>query len=675
MAIEKLTLVNAEGPLRKVNKTLIRCCESGYFHICPPPDTSELHLEAKSLRDKGQYERMIKRCTMLAEQLGIKLDEKAGYDNIEYNLSVDFKGYLDEIDKKTAELLEEKTELKESIKSHGAIYNNLCQLTDFNANFEELFECEYVKMRFGRIPSSNIRKLEYYSERPFLFFEFKGEKNYTWCLYITSKTQSKETDYLFNSLGFQRVVLPDYLNGSSNEASERLLETIRIETEKVESIERKLAEVAKQESEKLSQVYAKLIALDNSYVLRSNVLIVDSRFHFSGYIPARKEKDFKALMAEIGDVEVTPVSAKDTEAPVKLRNNRLFRPFEMFVKMYGLPSADGIDPTPIVAITYMLVYGIMFGDLGQGLCITLLGLLLTKFTNVKLAPIMTRIGISSALFGILYGSVFGNEHIITPFFHVPEIYTLLGYNSPPENIFQVSTVLLIAALLIGIILVILSMILNMIICFKAGDKENGLFGASGLVGFVFYVALILGVGGSFIGLNLMNPVYIAVFIVLPLVIMFFKEPILELLHSEKSQSVGKGNVNTGFKAKLDKMMEEKGKKSEKKSIGNFIIEGVIELFETCLTYLTNTMSFLRIGGFILSHAGLMLVVNVLADLTGGGVGYIIVQIIGNAFVTGVEGFLVGIQVLRLEFYELFSRFFKGGGKPFNPVTIGNNTEA
>jgi len=675
MAIEKLTLVNAEGPLRKVNKTLIRCCESGYFHICPPPDTSELHLEAKSLRDKGQYERMIKRCTMLAEQLGIKLDEKASYDNIEYNLSVDFKNYLDGIDKKTAELLEERDALKESIKSHGAIYNNLCQLTDFNANFEELFECEYVKLRFGRIPSGNIRKLEYYSERPFLFFEFKSEKNYTWCLYITSKTQSKETDYLFSSLGFHRVVLPDYLNGSSNEASERLLETIRVETEKVEVIEKKIAEVAKQDSEKLSQVYAKLIALDNSYELRSNVLIVDSRFHFSGYIPTRKEKDFKALMAEIEDVEVTPVPTQDTEAPVKLRNNRLFRPFEMFVKMYGLPSADGIDPTPIVAITYMLVYGIMFGDLGQGLCITLLGLLLTKFTTVKLAPIMTRIGISSALFGILYGSVFGNEHIITPFFHVPEIYTLLGYNSPPENIFQVSTVLLIAALLVGIVLVILSMILNMIVCFKAGDKENGLFGASGLVGFVFYVALILGVGGSFIGLNLMNPVYIAVFIVLPLVIMFFKEPILELLHSDKAASVGKGNVNTGFKAKLEKMMNEKGKKSEKKSVGNFIIEGVIELFETCLTYLTNTMSFLRIGGFILSHAGLMLVVNVLADLTGGGVGYIIVQIIGNAFVTGVEGFLVGIQVLRLEFYELFSRFFKGGGKPFNPVTIGNNTEA
>ncbi|MBQ8902873.1 MAG: hypothetical protein IJY73_01060, partial [Oscillospiraceae bacterium] len=160
---------------------------------------------------------------------------------------------------------------------------------------------------------------------------------------------------------------------------------------------------------------------------------------------------------------------------------------------------------------------------------------------------------------------------------------------------------------------------------------------------------------------------------LPLVLMFFKEPILHFINAGAPKKGGKGNIDTGLRKKLDALFREKS--GEKKSIGNFIIEGVIELFETCLTYLTNTMSFLRIGGFILSHAGLMLVVNVLADMTGGGAGYIMVQILGNAFVTGVEGFLVGIQVLRLEFYELFSRFFKGGGKPFRPAAITKSTEA
>lgn len=641
--------------------------------MSPAPDVSGTYLEAKSLRDKGQYERMIKRCRSIAQQLHITLDENASYDSVEYNVSIDFKRYLDEIDDKVSELNKEKSGVEKTLKEHGAIYNNLLRLENFDIDFAELFACEYIKIRFGRMPANNIRKLEYYKERPYFFFHFKNENDYAWCMYIVPKNQRDEADYLFNALGFQRVMLPAYLSGNSETAAERLIATIRTETEKMESIEADIAELAEKEREKLSQVYAKLVVLDNSYELRSNVLIFGSRFHFSGYIPERKKEQFEGLLNRKGDIEVTTVPTEGRDTPVKLKNNWFVKPFEMFVKMYGLPAADGIDPTPIVAITYMLVYGIMFGDVGQGLCIALLGLLMTKFTKVKLAPIMTRIGISSALFGVLYGSVFGNEHIITPFFHVPEIYTLLGYETPPENIFGISAVLLIAALLVGVSLVVLSMIVNMIICIKTRDIENGLFGASGLTGFVFYVALLLGLGGSFIGLQLMQPWYIILFIVLPLLLMFFKEPVLHRIAKGGAKKGGKGNIDTGLRKKLDEIFREKG--GEKKSVGNFVIEGVIELFETCLTYLTNTMSFLRIGGFILSHAGLMLVVNVLADMTGGGVGYIMVQILGNAFVTGVEGFLVGIQVLRLEFYELFSRFFKGGGKPFSPAAITKSTEA
>lgn len=668
MAIEQLTLVNVNGPVRKVNKTLIKCCESGYFHINPPPNVSGSHLEAKSLKDKGLYERMIKRCRSIADTLGVTLDENASYDGVEYNVSVDFKNYLDSVDKKYTAMFDKKTELTSSIKSHTAIYSNLCQFADFNASFEDIFACKYVKIRFGRIPTGNMRKLDFYKEKPFCFFPFKNEQNFTWCLYLVPKSKSSETDYLFSSLDFERVILPEYLNGSSAEASERLLATIRDESAQLEELDKKLEQAAKDEAAMLSSVYAKLIAIDNSYELRSNVLIVGSQFHFSGYIPASKEKEFHVFMPD--DVSVTTVETKDdADAPVKLKNNWLFRPFEMFVKMYGLPAAGGLDPTPVVAITYILIYGIMFADLGQGLLIFLLGLLMTKFTKVKLAPIMTRIGLSSAVFGVLYGSVFGNEEIITPFFRFPDVYTLLGYDAPPENIFQVSSILLIAALLIGVLLVIMSMILNMIICWRAKDMENGIFGASGLLGFVFYTALIVGVGGNFVGLDLLHIWYTLPLIVLPLVLMFFKEPILESAGAKKEEKAGRGNIDTGLKEKLAALFASQQEKKKKKSVGNFIIEGVIELFETCLTYLTNTMSFLRIGGFILSHAGLMLVVNVLAGMTDGTVGFIIVQIIGNLFVTGMEGFLVGIQVLRLEFYEIFSRFFRGGGKPFRPVDV------
>ncbi len=667
MAIEQLTLISVAGPVRKVNKTLIKCCESGYFHINPPPNISGSHLEAKSLKDKGLYERMIKRCRSIADTLGITLDENASYDSVEFNVSVDFKKYLDGIDEKYNAMLDKKAELTSSIKSHHAIYTNLCQFADFNASFEDIFACQYVKIRFGRIPTGNMRKLDFYKDRPFCFFPFKTEQEYTWCLYLAPKSKKSETDYLFTSLDFERVILPDYLNGSSSEASERLLSTISEEGEQLEELEQKLKQAAKDEAARLSSVYAKLIAIDNSYELRGNVLVVENRFHFSGYIPSDKEKEFRAAMPE--EVEFTTVAAKDdAEAPVKLKNNWLVRPFEMFVKMYGLPAAGGIDPTPIVAVTYILLYGIMFADLGQGLLIFLLGLLLTKFTKIKLAPIMTRIGLSSAVFGTLYGSVFGNEELITPFFKFPKVYTLLGYNSPPEDIFAVSSMLLIAAILIGVTLVLVSMVLNMIVCLRAKDMENGLFGSSGLLGFIFYAALIVGVGGNFIGLDLLHVWYVLPLIVLPLVLMFFKEPLLEAAGAKREEKTGKGNIDTGLKKRFASIFAGQQDK-KKKSVGNFIIEGIIELFETCLTYLTNTMSFLRIGGFILSHAGLMLVVNVLAEMNAGGVGYYIVLVIGNLFVTGIEGFLVGIQVLRLEFYELFSRFFRGGGKPFNPVDV------
>ena len=99
--------------------------------------------------------------------------------------------------------------------------------------------------------------------------------------------------------------------------------------------------------------------------------------------------------------------------------------------------------------------------------------------------------------------------------------------------------------------------------------------------------------------------------------------------------------------------------------------GLFELFETLLSYLTNTLSFMRIGAYAITHVGLMLVVHMLAGLAGGvgGPVGILILVAGNAFVMGFEGLLVGIQVLRLEFYELFGRFYDDGGIPFAPRKI------
>jgi V/A-type H+-transporting ATPase subunit I len=107
------------------------------------------------------------------------------------------------------------------------------------------------------------------------------------------------------------------------------------------------------------------------------------------------------------------------------------------------------------------------------------------------------------------------------------------------------------------------------------------------------------------------------------------------------------------------------------SWGEYFMQSFFEVFEVVLSYITNTLSFLRVGAFVLVHAGMMMVFSKLAEMSGG-LGYLIFMIMGNVIVIGLEGLLVGIQVLRLEFYEMFIRFFEGQGVAFSPVSIRNN---
>ena len=99
-----------------------------------------------------------------------------------------------------------------------------------------------------------------------------------------------------------------------------------------------------------------------------------------------------------------------------------------------------------------------------------------------------------------------------------------------------------------------------------------------------------------------------------------------------------------------------------------IVENIFESIEVLLSYVTNTMSFLRVGAFVLVHAGMMMVVFVLAE-TAGPIAYWPIVVVGNVIVMVLEALLVAIQVLRLEYYELFSRFYSGEGRPYEPVKL------
>ena len=200
--------------------------------------------------------------------------------------------------------------------------------------------------------------------------------------------------------------------------------------------------------------------------------------------------------------------------------------------------------------------------------------------------------------------------------------------------------LLMAAIGLGIVLILISMTFNIVLNFKKKNIGEAILSQNGLCGVTFYVAVIGAALGTLTGQHFVNIFYILILIVLPLILMFLKEPLIRKLEEHGEM------FPNGF--------------------GAFFVEGFFELFEVVLSFITNTMSFLRVGGFVLSHAGMMLVVYTLAEMVGG-FGEIIVLILGNVFVMCLEGLIVGIQVLLLEFYEMFSRYYEGNGIPFKTI--------
>lgn len=182
------------------------------------------------------------------------------------------------------------------------------------------------------------------------------------------------------------------------------------------------------------------------------------------------------------------------------------------------------------------------------------------------------------------------------------------------------------------------MIVNMAVSFKCRDTEKTWFDTNGLAGFVFYLSLAAVIILYMTGRPLPATAVLAVMFVVPLLLIFLKEPLAALVERRGPELSG-GAM--------------------------FFVEGFFELFEVLLSYFSNTLSFVRVGAFAVSHAAMMQVVLMLSGAETGHIS-IPVIVLGNLFVCGMEGLVVGIQVLRLEYYELFSRFYRGTGREFKP---------
>ena len=453
-------------------------------------------------------------------------------------------------------------------------------------------------------------------------------------------SKTSDSKNILKSLNFTPLELPDFEENDEDTFSSLLARMEKLLSEKNKNkedfIQKKNLFVQKNSS-KIKSLYYNYKVADLSTQIEGYIAQTDHFFFIAGFIPISKIKDMERSIMEIAPETILTFEDADTvkdiaPAPTKLKNNTLFAPFETLVNMYSVPNYNEKDPTPFFAITYMLFFGMMFGDVGQGLILVLAGLLLAKKIP-SLAGIASRIGVSSMIFGFLYGSVFGIENII------PSLLI-----RPME---EVNTIL-IAAICLGIVLILIAYGIGLGNLAKRKDKVNLYFDKNGITGLLFYLAFLIFIVNMIFGKRIIpqfSPILsiiTAAVMIIACFILFMKPALAaKVLTAEEYKHMEKPNgVERGF-----------------------------ELFETIMSFFTNTLSFIRVGAFAINHVGLFMAFHALGQMTGSTIGNAVMLILGNIIIIVLEGLIVAIQSIRLEYYELFSRYFKGEGVSYDPMNI------
>lgn len=633
MAVEKMEYLSVYGK----DEQLLRALAAILSSDCFEPD------------DKQTLGKLLSSQDIIYEPLPVEAKSPlAGMEESEVRGIV--SDHLKKYEEEVARVNKKRTTLENEINSYQKAKVLLQHMTTLDIDFDDLFHIDYIKIRIGRLPKEGYTRLLYYAEKELDFTKYFNFSVYDvdgddyWGIYFVTRDKAKEIDELFNSVHFERMRVPEFVHGDPEHALTSIENKITQLQKELEELKEPSDVGSGKEREMLSTMKNWLSFMDQLHDMERYVIVLDNTFYIAGFVPEDSVEKFKEIIMTIDGVEIKQASVQEEDKlpvspPIKLKNNWFAKPYEMFTTMYGLPSYHDIDPTFIVSVLYSVLYGIMFADFGQGIILALFGYFyMYKKRQMPIGAILARAGVFSALFGFLFGSVFGYEGAFDG------VWTALGFAQRPIDVLSPNgiTQVLICSVAIGVVVIIFAITLGIISKLKRGFKGEAVTSANGVAGLVFYIGIVGLLVDKVVLKNgfSSNIAYILLTIVLPLLVMYVQEPLAEVID---------------------------GKKPHIESVSDLLVGGFFELFVTILEFVSNTVSFLRVGGFVLAHAGMMSVVSTLAQMAGGA--SVVVMILGNIFIIVLEGLIVGIQALRLNYYELFSRFYDADGVPFKPVAL------
>ena len=642
---QEMTEIELVVPEKHILPVLGVLADNGVFHQTDTSSlSSDIGLESASdWRNRSAAYAALEHRLLTTMKI-LQIDEGNPPDNNKAKLSDidELTRITDNLELETQAIVSELTKDEKELDRINQDIEQLQPIAEIGINLDLIQNQQYLLTIIGTMPLENVERLKSSLIRvPFVLEILKkyGEKAVV--LLTSSKNNADILGRAARSAYLNALTLPEDYHGTPREILQALRNHARNLQQKIDDHKLNLSILkdAKQDE------YRALV-----WQIRGSRLLTDAISRFGkymytylvvGWVPSDKFSDISRILENISkeiiiESHIPERGNTKQSIPVELNNRGIFGAFQSLVTTYGKPRYEEIDPTILLTITFPLLFGMMFGDVGHGLVLLLLGLLIAS-KKVKALAGMAALGTVVAvcggvaiIFGFLYGSVFGLEHLIHPL-----------WMQPMENIMDI----LIITVVVGVFILNMAFLIHLINAWKIKDWGHFLLGGTGLAGLLFYWSMI-GLAVSLFMSSLSIPTMpFVVLAIISAVLIMCSDLLEKVLHHERPLIEG------GFVM--------------------YFIQVFFELFETMLSLFSNSLSFVRVGAFAVAHAGLSAVVFILAEMAGTpqNIGYWVAIVLGNLFIIGFEGMIVGIQTLRLEYYEFLSKFFTGGGKTFSPLSL------
>jgi V/A-type H+/Na+-transporting ATPase subunit I len=642
LAMTEVELIIPEKDLLAVTNVLAR---QGIFHQA---DASYLKSDegisaAESWQDKATaYGDLERRIVATMHVLGLEEGLPSPTDQIAQIEIEAARPVVQQIEQEVQKTSDQLASEQKDLDQLETSLHQLEPIAGIDFSLSTLRQPRYMFFMLGIIPIHNLERLQTSLARiPFVLLTLRQDSQKAVVWLAGARRNADVLDRAARSAYLNPIDLPDIHQGTPLEIIQSLRKDIQNANQRIADQKMLLT--------KLRDAYQQQIQT-LLWRVRVGRMLADAIAHFGrlrytyllvGWVPSSGLARFTQQLQKTSSnifIETNPSQRSDIaqNAPVALPSSGIAGVFQQLVTTYALPRYGEVDPTWLTVLTFPLLFGAMFGDVGQGLVLALLGGVMAS-GRVKmlrglssLGGIVIACGLAATLFGILYGSLFGLDNVL------PALWI-----RPINNIVQILGITIGA----GVVVLSLGFLIAIINAWTARDWGQLFFAHNTVAGLVLYWSLIGLIASAAVNGFPIPPVVFVIAAIVSGLGVLFSEMLRRLLNGQRP------------------LLED--------GPGLFMIQAGFELLEVIVSFLSNTLSFVRVGAFAVAHGGLSAMVFILANLLSPsqGVGYWIVLVVGNLFIVGFEGLIVGIQTMRLEYYEFFSKFFTGGGMRYRPLTV------